>query len=483
MSSERIGSGKTLTGQSREIVYNVFNYFLHLNKKSDGGYPLMKDLYVLTSEATGVSQRSVQRVACEVRNQVTAAVAATSQPSTSKEENPASSKILSHQVTFRTPGKKRPRLAKKSTVDSFDQEVIRQTIYNFHLVQHTLPTLKKVLDVLKESINFEGGISSLRKIVRRLGFRWRKTQNNKKLLIEKSHIRLKRTLYLSKLQEYRSHGRPIIYTDESYIHSSHTLPRSWSDETSEGCKVPISKGDMLVIVHACSEQGFIPEALLIYPAKRQTGDYHSNMNADNYQKWVIEKLLPNLPPQSVLVVDNASYHNVVSDPVPSSNSRKSDMLAWLDKYNIPYPERNTKPILYDILKKNKPNHIQFVLDKILEDHGHSVLRLPPYHPELNPIELLWGIIKGKVASQNVKFNLKTVEELFRKEADNITLDMFSDVWRKTREHEEKYIQLEPKVDNFTDSLIITLGNSDGETSSSSSDESLSGVEDLIYDYD
>ncbi|CAG4981838.1 unnamed protein product [Parnassius apollo] len=81
------------------------------------------------------------------------------------------------------------------------------------------------------------------------------------------------------------------------------------------------------------------------------------------------------------------------------------------------------------------------------------------------------------------FNLKTVEELFRKEADSTTLDMFSDVWRKTRENEEKYIQLEPKVDNITDSFIITLGNSDGETSSSSSDESLSGVEDLIYDSD
>lgn len=439
----------------------------------------------MTSEATGVSQRSVQRIVCEVRNQVTASVkASTSQPSTSKDgEALASNTLAPVQITFRSPGKKRPRLAIKSTVDSFDQEVIRRTIYNFHLVQHTFPTLKKLLEVLKESINFKGGISTLRKIIRRLGFRWKKTQNNKKLLIEKSNIRLKRTLYLSKLQEYRSQGRPIIYTDESYIHSSHTLPRSWSDETSQGCKVPISKGDMLVIVHACSEQGFIPEALLIYPAKKQTGDYHSNMNAANYQKWVKEKLLPNLPPQSVLVIDNASYHNVVSDPVPASKSRKSDMLAWLDKYNISYPERNTKPLLADIIKQNKSNHVQFVLDQILQDDGHSVLRLPPYHPELNPIELLWGIIKGKVASQNVTFNLKTVEELFRKEADSITLDMFSDVWRKTREHEEKYFQMEPKLDNFTDSLIITVGNSGSETSSVSSDDSLSGLEDLIYDSD
>lgn len=102
---------------------------------------------------------------------------------------------------------------------------------------------------------------------------------------------------------------------------------------------------MLVIVHACSEQGFVPEALLIYPAKKQTGDYHSNMNAGNYQKWITEKLLPNLPPQSVLV-DNASYHNVASDPAPTSNSRKGDKLAWT---NIIYHiQKKTQNLYYMI---------------------------------------------------------------------------------------------------------------------------------------
>ncbi|CAG5009572.1 unnamed protein product [Parnassius apollo] len=84
--------------------------------KSDGGDRLIKDLYGWTSEAAGVSQRSVQRVVCEVRNQVIAAVkASTSQQSPSGEGDPPASKTLVPQVTFRTPGKKRPRLAKKSS--------------------------------------------------------------------------------------------------------------------------------------------------------------------------------------------------------------------------------------------------------------------------------------------------------------------------------------------------------------------------------
>ncbi|XP_077283238.1 uncharacterized protein LOC143909211 [Arctopsyche grandis] len=288
-------------------------------------------------------------------------------------------------------------------------------------------------------------------------------KNNKQILIEKSVIRLKRSIYLSKLEEYRLQGRPIVYTDESYINSSHTMPKSWSDETSKGCRVPIYKGNMLIIVHACSEKGFIPNALLIYPTKIKPGDYHNNMNAINYQKWIKEKLVPNLQPQSVIVIGNASYHNVMSEPMPTSNSRKADMLAWLRKFNIPYPEKCTKP---------------FVLDKILEAHGHNVLRLPPYHPELNPIELLWGIIKGKVASKNVMFDLKVVEELFRKEAESITIDKFRDVWRHVKKHEEKFIELEPKLDNLTDNFTDIIKVEYSEYMDSSSDGELSGVEEL-----
>jgi hypothetical protein len=34
-------------------------------------------------------------------------------------------------------------------------------------------------------------------------------------------------------------------------------------------------------------------------------------------------------------------------------------------------------------------------------HRHLSLRLPLYRPDLNPIELVWGEVKGKVAHQNI----------------------------------------------------------------------------------
>jgi hypothetical protein len=109
------------------------------------------------------------------------------------------------------------------------------------------------------------------------------------------------------------------------------------------------------------------------------------MNHTNFMTWVRAKLLPNLPPQAVLVTDNASYHNIKINKDPTSTTKKNDMISWLVPRNITHDPRKTKPELYELIKQNKPRHCEYVLGTKLESHGHRVLRLPPYHPELNPI--------------------------------------------------------------------------------------------------
>ncbi|CAH1972155.1 unnamed protein product [Acanthoscelides obtectus] len=48
------------------------------------------------------------------------------------------------------------------------------------------------------------------------------------------------------MKEYREKDRPIIYMDETYIHSSHTHEKSWSDNTNEGLDRPVSEGHLIV---------------------------------------------------------------------------------------------------------------------------------------------------------------------------------------------------------------------------------------------
>lgn len=82
--------------------------------------------------------------------------------------------------------------------------------------------------------------------------------------MESFDMRAKRITYLRQLQHYINENRPIIFTDESYIHSSHTQPKEWSDDTLLGLKKPISKGTRLIMVHAGSKMGFIENGLLMF---------------------------------------------------------------------------------------------------------------------------------------------------------------------------------------------------------------------------
>jgi hypothetical protein len=110
------------------------------------------------------------------------------------------------------------------------------------------------------------------------------------------------------------------------------------------------------------------------------------MNHANYKKWLREKLIPNLESKSVIVFDNASYHNAQLNRHPTSNARKGEMLFWLDKHGICYSSDMTKAELYDLIKLHKPQYETFAIDCLLAEHGHTAIRLPPYHPDLNPTE-------------------------------------------------------------------------------------------------
>jgi hypothetical protein len=85
--------------------------------------------------------------------------------------------------------------------------------------------------------------------------------DKRKILLESYDIRAKRIQYLKQLQRYVHEERPIVYTDESYIHSSHSQSKRWTDDSVLGLKKPLSKGKRLIMVRASSKAGVVPNAL------------------------------------------------------------------------------------------------------------------------------------------------------------------------------------------------------------------------------
>jgi len=79
------------------------------------------------------------------------------------------------------------------------------------------------------------------------------------------------------------------------------------------------------MVYAGSHDDFIEGADLVYKATTRTGYYHSEMNTNNFTKWLLEKLLPNLKRPSAIVLDNASYHSMQVDKCPNTSSKKANI--------------------------------------------------------------------------------------------------------------------------------------------------------------
>ena len=110
------------------------------------------------------------------------------------------------------------------------------------------------------------------------------------------------------------------------------------------------------------------------------------MDGDRFEKWLKNQLLPNIPPHSIIVMDNAKYHSVEINKAPISSNRKQNMIDWLQTRGINHDPSVVKPVIYSVVVQHKDNYRQFKINSLASDYGHSVLRLPPYHCNFNPID-------------------------------------------------------------------------------------------------
>jgi transposase len=84
--------------------------------------------------------------------------------------------------------------------------------------------------------------------------------------------------------------------------------------------------------------------------------FDCNIDSDVFYAWITKDLLPKTPPNSVIVMDNASFH------------KRKDIV------------------------------------EAIESEGHIVEFLPPYSPDLNPIEHKWAEAKAKRRKERCNIN-------------------------------------------------------------------------------
>lgn len=144
-------------------------------------------------------------------------------------------------------------------------------------------------------------------------------------------------MFCQTLKQHQEENRSIVFIDESGF--AHDMPRSHGYALKgQRCYGTLdwgAKGRTNVI-------GALLGGVLLTVSLFQT-----TVDTDVFNAWVIQDLLPQLPRHSVIVMDNATFH------------KGKDMT------------------------------------EALEISGHTLLYLPPYSPDLNPIEKKWAQAKAK----------------------------------------------------------------------------------------
>ena len=370
---------------------------------------------------------------------------------------------------------------KSRKIDDFSQEIIRRKIYKLY-EKKELPTIKSIQNEIKDNLCVSNSL--LRITLLQMGFCWRRTTDDRRVVIERTDSKAARARYIRAIKQHRRDGKTIIYLDETWVNAGHTVPYAWlpqlklvgikgdSDVVKHLPKIPPGKGKRLIVLHAGSEEGFVPGMDLVFEGKKG-GDYHSEMNSTVFLEW-FERLCTSLPGPSCIVLDNASYHNSRTEATtsPTSATLKAQMLNWLKERNIQHEPYMTKPELYEIVKRNKPDII-YKTDKIAWQWGHSVLRTPVRQCELNPIELVWAQVKHHVAKNNTTFRMSDVKKLVTEALGSITAEK----WKKCCEHVieiEDYYEKSKRILQGIEPVIIHL---DSDVESSVDEESDSENED------
>ena len=91
------------------------------------------------------------------------------------------------------------------------------------------------------------------------------------------------------------------------------------------------------------------------------------MTSEHFEEWFHDSLMPNIPANSLIVMDNAPYHSRRLEPVPTMSSRKQIMQDRLMARGIEFPENILKRELYTLINFTP----KYAVDEMVKAAGHD----------------------------------------------------------------------------------------------------------------
>nr|XP_037276792.1 uncharacterized protein LOC119169885 [Rhipicephalus microplus] len=380
--------------------------------------------------------------------------------------------------------KKRAREVKISSSRTVKHDSL--TIHAFRLKVHSMyakreiPTLDSVIRAANEDDDLPNFTkTTLWRLMKDIRFTFAKRKRNL-ALIERSDIIAWRRRYLRAIKKFRGQGRCIIYLNETWVNAGHTKEYVWQDTTVKSSQDAFLKCLTTGLAAPSGKGARFPD---YFRAKKGgKADYHSEMDGRYFEEWFTNKLLPNIPPFSVIVMDNAPYHSVALEKAPTKSTRKADIQLWLTKKGVPWSEDMVRAELLELSQKVNTPSIVYRIDTLAATHGHEVLCVPPYHCEFNPIELVWSQIKGYIVARNTGFTLAEVEKLLPEALASVKQEKWQNCCAHVEQVEAEAWERDMIVDSEIEPLVFCIcdscNSSSDESGAQFSDDELSGIEEL-----
>ena len=328
--------------------------------------------------------------------------------------------------------------------------------------------------------------------------------------IHEAHIR-----YLQRLIDNESlppeQQLRIVDLDESYIHHHYCRHNdSLFDPNDPDCSQPRTqkKGKCFCLVAAirksnpltcqapiCStisvndKASLIPNSVWIFQSQQSFGDYHQNFNGANFVHWFKTQFLPNLSEPCLIRLDNAIYHRTKPASIPSAYKlKKAQLQEVLTASGIQFGAKDTVATLRQRLKA----YIETVEPEIVQlgkQHGHEVLYTPPYHCDLQPIEMVWSLVKGEVGRQyDIATSMQIVKQRLEAAFEHLNADttgIIENLYTHVRKIEEEYMEADDdeEDDNREDDTASDSSDSDQEDTDTSQSESSCSSDDMSHESD
>ena len=281
----------------------------------------------------------------------------------------------------------------------------------------------------------------------------------------------------------------LIYHDESIFNTNEGQQWMWASEDMAVIR-PKSKGSGIMVSDfidqhsgylrltdeehelATSTDPTFPKearALLEYGAEREgywTNEKFMANVADAAQ--IAEWKYPSDSHTIVFLFDHSSCHRAFADnalnvkrmnvkpgglqPIMHDTTWAGRKQTLVDSDGIPKGmkqillERGINPVNMkaDDMRVVLANHDDFrtektVVEHYLEGRGHTVLFIPKFHCELNPIERVWG--QAKVYTRtHTNFTLQRLRQIIRPGLDSVGADLIRKYFRKALEYERAYLE-------------------------------------------